>query len=153
MALKFDKIAFIYFISSFLLDRITKYFAVTELWPSQTINQFLNIYLTQNHGIAWGIGTQFHDTYFYFLTLLIASVLFYFMWYTKSIAHHTGMFRACMLILAGGISNFCDRLWYGSVIDFIQLHAADWYFPVFNVADISITIGAIFLIYFALFDE
>jgi signal peptidase II len=71
----------------------------------------------------------------------------------KSIVHHFGMTIACLLILAGGISNFCDRLWYGSVIDFIQLHLSDWYFPVFNVADISITLGAIALTYFVLLSD
>lgn len=153
MALKFDKIAAACFISSFTLDRLTKYFVITELWPSQTIHQFFNLYLTHNQGIAWGIGSSLHTPEFCWLTLIIFCVLIYFVWYVKSIAHHQGMLRACMLVIAGGISNLCDRLWYGSVIDFIQLHAGDWYFPVFNVADISITVGAIFLIYFALFDE
>lgn len=153
MALKFDKIAFIYFWISFLLDRITKYFITSEIWQSQTINQFLNIYVTHNQGIAWGLANNLPDIYFYGLIIIITAVLFYFMWYTKSIAHHQGMLRACMLVLAGGISNLCDRLWYGAVIDFIQLHAGTWYFPVFNVADVSISIGALFLIYFALFDE
>ncbi len=153
MALKFDKIACAYFFISCILDRFTKYCVITELWPSQTINQFFNVYLTHNHGIAWGLGSSLHTPEFCWLTLIITGVLAYFTWYMKSVAHHTGMFRACMFVLAGGVSNLFDRLWYGSVIDFIQLHAGDWYFPVFNIADVSITIGAIFLIYFALLDE
>lgn len=153
MLQKFDKIALVCFITSFMLDRITKYCVAAELWPSQTINQFFNVYLTHNQGIAWGLASSLHTSEFCWLTLIIACVLVYFGWYMKSIAHHTGMLRACMLVLAGGISNFFDRLSYGSVIDFIQLHAGDWYFPVFNIADVSITLGAIFLIYFALLDE
>ena len=153
MALKFDNIAFACFSVPFIVDRLTKYFVMTKLWSSQTINQFFNIYVTHNQGIAWGLGHQLDETYVYFLTLLIVSALLYFIWYTTSIAHHQGMLRSCMFIIAGGISNLCDRLWYGSVIDFIQLHAGDWYFPVFNASDVSITVGAFFLIYFALFDE
>lgn len=126
---------------------------ISNVWHTQTINDFFNLYLTHNHGIAWGIGSQWYTDTFYLLTGLIAFVLIYFIWYMKSITHHRQMFAACLLIISGGISNFFDRLWYGSVIDFIQLHIADWYFPVFNVADISITIGAIFLVYFVLLDD
>ena len=148
MALKFDKIAVACFALSCALDRFTKYCVISELWPSQTINQFFNIFLTHNHGIAWGLGSSLHTPEFCWLTLLIIFVLAYFAWYMRSIAHHQGMLRACMFVVAGGVSNLCDRLWYGSVIDFIQLHIGDWYFPVFNIADVSITLGAILLIYF-----
>ncbi len=153
MALKFDKIAFAFLVISFILDRITKFFVTSELCQLQTINQFFNIYVTHNHGIAWGIASNLESSEFNWIVLITALVLVYFAWYIKSIAHDINMLRACMLILAGGMSNFCDRLLHGSVIDFIQLHIGEWYFPVFNVADISITFGTIMLIYFALFDE
>jgi signal peptidase II len=153
MAHKFDKIAFVCFILPFLADRLSKYFIITGLVRSQAIFPFLNIYQTHNHGIAWGLGSQLNSPEFCWLNIIIAGVLIYFIWYIKSVAHHSNMIRACMLIISGGISNFCDRIWYGSVIDFIQLHYNDWYFAVFNVADISITIGATFLIYLVLFDE
>lgn len=136
-----------------ILDRITKYCIISGFWQSQTINSFFNIYLTHNHGIAWGIGSQLQTHAFFEINVLVGIVLVYFMWYMKSIIHHGNLFSACLLIIAGGISNFFDRLWYGSVIDFIQLHLNNWYFPVFNIADISITLGTVLLIYFALFDE
>ena len=50
------------------------------------------------------------------------------------------------MILAGATGNLIDRLQYRYVIDFISLHYQDMYFPAFNIADISITIGAIMLI-------
>ncbi len=53
---------------------------------------------------------------------------------------------ALSLILGGAIGNVIDRLLHGHVIDFIQLHAAGWYFPSFNIADSAITVGAVLLI-------
>jgi signal peptidase II len=77
------------------------------------------------------------------LYAFIGCVLLYFIYYLKEVFHNKILATACMFIVSGGISNFIDRIWYGSVIDFVQLHYNDWYFPVFNVADVSITIGAI----------
>jgi signal peptidase II len=54
-------------------------------------------------------------------------------------------------VLAGAIGNLIDRINLGYVIDFIALHYQNWYFPVFNVADVCITIGAIILIADSLF--
>ncbi|CAK0748881.1 Lipoprotein signal peptidase [Gammaproteobacteria bacterium] len=55
------------------------------------------------------------------------------------------------LILGGALGNLWDRIQFGYVIDFIQLHWHDWYFPAFNVADSAITIGAGLLILDTLF--
>ena len=49
-------------------------------------------------------------------------------------------------ILGGALGNLWDRFHYGYVIDFIQVHYHGWYFPVFNMADTFITIGAIMLL-------
>ena len=50
------------------------------------------------------------------------------------------------LILGGALGNVIDRLRFGAVVDFIQLHAAGWYWPAFNVAASAITVGAVLLI-------
>jgi signal peptidase II len=134
---------FLIFFVTFLLDRITKYFVIKEFITSQIITEYFNIFVTFNRGIAWGIGGDLHDTYTMMLYAFIGCVLLYFIYYLKEVFHNKILATACMFIVSGGISNFIDRIWYGSVIDFVQLHYNDWYFPVFNVADVSITIGAI----------
>ncbi|MFA5998917.1 MAG: signal peptidase II [Candidatus Babeliales bacterium] len=141
------------FIVPLLLDRITKYLIVNEIWETQTITSFFNIYFTYNRGIAWGIGSGLDQQYVMFTTIVVASVLFYFAWYMRLVADNHKMLGSCLLILSGGLSNFFDRLWFGGVVDFIQLHLSGWYFPVFNIADMSITIGALFLSYFFLSDD
>ena len=153
MTHKFDKLFVFCFALPFVADRLTKHFVISKLWETKKIFSFFNLYLTHNQGIAWGIGNQLNHPHVSRLTILIACVLIYFIWYMYTVAHHRKMITACLFIISGGISNFIDRLWYGSVVDFIQLHYHDWYFPVFNVADISISLGAILLIYFVLFDD
>lgn len=50
------------------------------------------------------------------------------------------------LILGGALGNLIDRFRYGQVVDFLDLHAAGWHWPAFNVADSAITVGALLLI-------
>ena len=60
---------------------------------------------------------------------------------------------ALALILAGAVGNLIDRILFGQVIDFIQLYYERWYFPVFNVADIAINIGAGLLVFDSLLSK
>ena len=53
---------------------------------------------------------------------------------------------ALALIMGGALGNVIDRILLGHVVDFIHLHYQQWYFPAFNVADSSITVGAVLLI-------
>jgi signal peptidase II len=54
---------------------------------------------------------------------------------------------ALALVLGGALGNLWDRLTLGHVVDFVQLHAAGYYWPAFNVADSAITIGVAILIW------
>jgi len=141
------------FVVPFLLDRMTKYLIVSEVWQSQAITSFFNIYFTYNQGIAWSIGSGLDGEYVTLVMLVIAAILVYFAWYMYLVASDRKMLGSCLLILSGGVSNFLDRMWFGGVVDFIQLHLGSWYFPVFNVADVAITIGALCLSYFFLCDD
>ena len=60
---------------------------------------------------------------------------------------------ACALLLAGILGNLTDRARLGYVIDFIVLHAGDYHWPTFNIADASITIGALLLAYDLIFSH
>ena len=57
------------------------------------------------------------------------------------------------LIIGGALGNLYDRLIHGYVVDFLSFHAAGWYYPAFNVADIGITLGAIGLIWESVMGE
>ena len=75
-------------------------------------------------------------------------------WIVSILPRHSGEFRislALTLILGGALGNVIDRLRFGAVIDFIQWHAAGFYWPAFNVADAAISIGAVLLVLDQLF--
>jgi lipoprotein signal peptidase len=71
-----------------------------------------------------------------------------FGWIVSILPRHSGEFRlslALTLILGGALGNVIDRLRFGAVIDFIQWHAAGFYWPAFNIADSAICIGAVLM--------
>ncbi len=63
-----------------------------------------------------------------------------------ALARQTLLITGLTLILGGAIGNVIDRLRLGEVIDFVQVHWNEAYFPAFNVADSAITIGAVCVI-------
>jgi signal peptidase II len=71
-------------------------------------------------------------------------------WIVTLLRQHSGNFRlslAFTLVLGGALGNVIDRIRFGAVVDFIQWHAAGYYWPAFNLADSAITLGAILLLW------
>ena len=132
----------------FLLDRISKHFILEFFQESVEkdliINSFLSFTLLWNEGIAFGLF-QFEEKIFYnSITILIFIVLCIVTWLvTKS----NGLEKICyLIIIGGGLGNIFDRLYYGSVIDFIDFNYKNFHWFIFNVADIFITISVLILI-------
>lgn len=144
MAHKFDKITLLIFFITLSIDQITKYLIMHDILQEQFINRFLNIDISHNYGIAWGIGNQCTQ-HTWLITIIVACTLIYFAWHAVAQTDRMVTY-ASSLVIAGGLSNFIDRMIYGSVIDFIQLHVNACYFPTFNIADICISIGACLLL-------
>ncbi len=78
------------------------------------------------------------------------AVLLYFL---RTPRNDDRVLGACALLLAGILGNLTDRARLGYVIDFIVLHAGSWHWPTFNVADASISIGALLLAYDLIFEK
>ena len=89
-----------------------------------------------NKNIAWSIPVA--PAIFYFVWIVIITVLILIFFRTKS----SGQKIFLVFIFSGAISNIIDRLRFGCVIDYIDLK----FWPVFNLADVYITIGAILLL-------
>jgi len=75
---------------------------------------------------------------------LIAAVVM--IWLIRKNTSQTLFCLAMSLVLSGAIGNVIDRILYGAVVDFVDLHYAGWHWPAFNIADSAITIGVILLI-------
>ena len=112
------------------------------------IKGIVSILYVRNTGAAWGMfeGKMF---FFYLITAVAVGTLLYLMFKEKGKSKF--LLTAYSLILAGAVGNFIDRIRLGYVVDMFKFEFID--FPIFNVADICLTIGVIFLFYYVIFKE
>jgi len=117
-----------------------------------TINEYFNIVLTWNNGISFGLFNN--DNKINALVIsTIAIVIILFLIRLLSKAETNKLNIGFGLIIGGAVGNIVDRSIYGAVMDFLDLHIGTYHWPAFNIADSSITIGAIILIADSLFSQ
>ena len=139
-----------------VIDQLTKLLVYGYLKPHETfeITSFLNITHVHNYGAAFSFLANEDGWQQYFLvTISSVASLAIVIWMVKTSQTQVFKLAALGLILSGAIGNLIDRAVLGFVIDFIDLHYQDFYWPVFNVADIAITLGVILLILVDLYNE
>jgi len=138
----------------YLVDQSTKAWAVKRLrfQDVTVIRGVLDLMYAENRGIAFGQlqeGGAFGRWFFVVLAAVAAvAVLFYFF---RTPRNDDRILGASALLLAGIAGNLTDRVRLGFVIDFILLHAGQYHWPTFNVADACITLGALLLAYDLIF--
>ena len=89
----------------------------------------------------------------FFAAIAIGASIGLTVWLSRIRADEKLLAIALPLIIGGALGNLYDRLIHGYVVDFLSFHAAGWYYPAFNVADIGITLGAIGLIWESVMGE
>lgn len=133
-------------------DQYTKYFISTNMAlydRKEFINGLIDITYIQNTGGAWGIFSGYTWLLLSLTVIvMIICITLLFKFATKSRL----LFWAISLVMAGGVGNMIDRIFRGGrVVDF--LHFEFWpTFPVFNIADIGVVIGAGLLILYFIID-
>ncbi|MEO8411407.1 MAG: signal peptidase II [Propionivibrio sp.] len=137
------------------VDQISKWIVLGTMQPgdSHYVAPWFNWVLTFNPGAAFSFLSDAGGWQRWFFTVLALAVS---AWIFAMLRRHTSEFRlslALTLILGGALGNVIDRLRFGAVVDFIQWHAAGYYWPAFNVADSAITVGAILLVIDQLFKK
>ena len=134
-----------------LVDQITKLLVYGYIKPHESllINDFFSISHVHNYGAAFSFLANEDGWQQYFLSSIstIASITI-IIWMAKVKPNDKIKLLALSLVLAGAIGNLIDRLALGFVIDFIDLHYESFYFPVFNMADVFISLGVVLLIFF-----
>lgn len=138
-------------------DQWTK-MLVLETIPFNTgfnvIPDFFNLVHVRNYGAAFGLfnesSTQW-QFWFFVLTTLIAIVFIFYL--AKHSIKNNFLFIGLGLILGGAIGNFIDRIRFRYVIDFLDFYIQSYHWPVFNVADICISIGTLIVGYFYIKDS
>ncbi len=132
-----------------IADQISKWIVLATLRPGDSIYvaPFFNWVLTFNAGAAFSFLSDAGGWQRWFFTVLALGVS---VWIVSMLRQHTGEFRlslALTLIVGGALGNVIDRIRFGAVVDFVQWHAAGYYWPAFNVADSAITIGAVLMVW------
>ena len=149
-----------FFINSFLvlliffLDRFSKIYVIYldqklsgyEIYSSK----FLNISLIWNEGIAFGL-LSFNEKIIYNLLTIIILIIILIIFFMVLKSYELKKY-SLLMILGGALGNVYDRIFYGAVPDFIDFHVQNFHWFIFNVADIFITIGVIFMIFLELID-
>ena len=121
-------------------------------YVEQKIFPFFNLVMVWNQGISFGLFTQNGATGPLVLSALSAVISFIFLiWLFRTTSRLQAFSIA--LIISGAIGNLVDRLRFGAVIDFIDIHVTGYHWPAFNIADSSVFTGVALLIIYSLFFE
>ncbi len=147
-------IALINIIVLVAIDQITKIFAVANLKDADAfvlIDNVLEFYYLENTGAAFSL-LEGGRIFFLIITVLIVGLCCFFyikLAYSSAEYKFFGMRIALVLLISGAIGNFIDRIRHGYVVDFIYFKPIN--FPVFNVADIYVSLAAVLLCVLVIF--
>jgi signal peptidase II len=138
-----------------LIDRVTKLYirsAFSQWDVVPVIGRFFNIVHTENPGAAFGLladsSSQWRGIFLVAISLVVMALIAGMLWRP----HHAGMHDTLLLriglslVFGGALGNVWDRLFRGTVTDFLQVFLGSYEFPSFNAADSAITIGAVILL-------
>ena len=139
------------FITSLVIvfDQVSKWLMVSwlSLYETVVVMPYFNLTMAHNEGAAFSFLSQaggWQRWLFIGLALVISVVLL--VWLAKLKPTEKLEAISLSLILGGALGNVIDRISYGYVIDFIDLYIGHNHWPVFNIADSAICIGAILLV-------
>ena len=132
-----------------LLDQLTKAWVRTTLTlnePVQLVGDVLRLTYIHNEGAAFGLSVGRHSSLVFLVLATVASALVLYLFLTVPRGERLQR-TALALILGGALGNIIDRVRWEMVVDFIQVGIGGHYWPIFNIADSAVTIGALLLAY------
>ena len=127
-----------------VLDQLTKLyidgcFALYESVP--VFENFFHITYVRNKGAAFGIFADSAVRIPFFITVSTVAAIG-ILWYFRRLQEGQRLLRyALALVFSGAVGNLIDRIRFGEVIDFLDVHWYQYHWPAFNVADSAITVG------------
>lgn len=135
------------------LDYASKWWILTDVMNPPRVIEIMsnfNLVLAWNRGVSFGLFNQDSAYGPHILTgVAVVIVIGLAIWLWKSTSHWAAI--ALGLVIGGAIGNVIDRIQYGAVVDFLDVHAFGYHWPAFNVADSAICVGAGMLILESLF--
>jgi signal peptidase II len=127
------------------LDLLTKAWALSALSPyaRRSVAFFFNLVLVTNQGAAFSLLAADGPGQGLKMALLALAAMVPLAWfYRQARPSDRALLTGLGLILGGGAGNVHDRLRYGAVVDFLDLHLGEAHWPAFNLADVSVCLGA-----------
>ena len=125
-----------------LLDQIIKFFIDKKVLFREVIPDLFNIHKVYNYGVAFSFLENKR-----YLILLFSIILIYFLFNLRKDLPKTKKYDILFGVILGGIlGNLIDRIFRGFVIDYFEIFLGQYSFPIFNLADICITLGIIIMI-------
>ena len=153
--LKKNLLNFFLILIIFLVDRISKILMIQASNPygemSINVTSFLNLNLIWNNGIAFGLFSFDQSLHYSILTIFIFLIILIIIWLMLNSKGFEQL--SFILIIGGSLGNIFDRFYYSAVPDFIDIHFNNYHWFIFNVADIFITLGILFLISIEIFSS
>lgn len=143
--------AIITVVLTLILDQWTKHLAVINLKnqePFTILEDVFKLQYLENRGAAFGL-LQDQRIYFYFSMLLITVLVIWFYLKVPMTKKYLPLRICAIFILSGGLGNFIDRIRLNYVVDFFYFELID--FPIFNVADIYVTVTMFVILYLIFF--
>jgi len=131
------------------LDALSKEMVIDRVDAPLAVTPFLNIALTFNRGMSYGWfnNGQIPPLLWLAVAVVLSSGLGLWLWRSPVLLIQV----ALGFIIGGALGNGVDRVSFGAVADFIDVHAVGWHFWTFNLADAAITVGAVLLFFDGLF--
>ena len=131
-----------------LLDQLVKHYIMNSFYLYEQVSvipSFFSLTLTRNTGAAFNLLSEesgWQRWFFVTIASMVSIILVYWIMHIKK------NWQVCSItmILGGTLSNLYDRIMHGYVVDFLLVYYDGRYFPAFNLADVTITIGAVILI-------
>ncbi|MFN2419876.1 MAG: signal peptidase II [Gemmatimonadota bacterium] len=135
------------------LDQLTKAWVRAALYVNESvriIGDYLRLTYIHNEGAAFGLSVGQHSSMIFLVLAVAASMLVLYLYLTTAPGERLQRI-ALGLILGGALGNIVDRIRWNMVVDFIQVGVGGHYWPIFNLADSAVTVGAVLLGYTYLF--
>ena len=134
----------------FAADQLTKLLVLhglrLDLGERYAVTPFLDLVLTYNRGISYGLLPQDGELGRWALVALsLAAAGLFAVWMVRAQSWVVAV--SLGLLVGGALGNALDRMVYGAVVDFVSLHGFGWYWYVFNLADAAIVAGVVGLLY------
>jgi len=139
-----------------LCDQLSKYIIMQNLllYQLHALSSFLNLTLIYNSGAAFSFLSQHTQLAFWLFSLIAIVISVVLVVGIKRLpARQPLMAAALSLVLGGAVGNVIDRFTHGYVVDFLDFHYQGWHFPAFNVADSAISLGAVLLLVYVVFNR